>query len=65
MPSAVERLPCHIIELMNFVTRSDLIDGIGRDGPLCDMSFTRHKISRSSKFQSFKVPMFQAFVESP
>jgi hypothetical protein len=21
MPSAVERLPCHIIELMNFVTR--------------------------------------------
>src|SRR6516164_4512578 len=23
MPSAVERFPCHIIELMNFVTRSD------------------------------------------
>ena len=23
MPSAVLRLPCHIIELMNFVTRSD------------------------------------------
>ena len=42
MPSAVLFLPCHIMELMNFVTRSEPYTGIGFHCAFRDVSFSGH-----------------------
>src|SRR5208337_2323145 len=52
-------LPHHRVDELRHQVRA--VDGVGRGGPLCDMSFTRHPFHSRLVCPGFKVSMSQSF----